>query len=465
MNCHECGHENPDAARFCNDCGNRLVRDKQADERKQLTVVFADLVDSTRLAARLDPEDWSDAVKRYQSVCQTCVARYDGHIAQYLGDGVLVYFGYPVTYEDSAARALHCALAMRKGLDAINPELSVDLGIELQMRIGVHTGPVVVGKVGRGAQSETLALGNTPNVAARLQGLAPPDGIAVSQLTLDLAGGGFSGKALGAQNLKGLEKPLETSLLEDYNTATETLAPTFFFGRKTQLAQMQELWLQVVARSAQAAVIVGEPGIGKSSFTRAFRTTLGESEHNWLAIRCSAFESGAPFASLIAGLQRYLALADSMGRAHLGALDERERSSMHDFLVLPPNAELPVIGSQIEKRELFIQGVIELLKLAAEERPLVLCMEDIHWVDPSTLELLYHLTQQTRESAILVLLTARSEPEHPVSPIHRITLGALPAEDIAALISELLGDVDPDEVAALAKRCNGIPLFAEELAK
>src|SRR5262245_28447934 len=201
-----------------------VAESRPADaERRQLTVLFCDLVDSTVLASQLDPEDWREVVRAYQDTCAKVIARFEGHIAQYLGDGLLVYFGYPLAHEDDAQRAVRAGLGMVEALGQLNVRLKQDLGVELAVRLGIHTGLVVVGEVGGGTRQEQLALGETPNLAARLQGIAAPNTVVISAATVQLLGGFFTCQSLGAPALKGLAQPLEVYRVLYESTARSRL--------------------------------------------------------------------------------------------------------------------------------------------------------------------------------------------------------------------------------------------------
>ena len=218
--CPQCGAHNDPTARFCGGCGHAVMAPTAPDpkprpplpaetERRQLTVLFCDLVDSTRLARQLDPEDWRDVVRAYQQACAAVIQRFDGYIAQYLGDGLLVYFGYPQAHEDAAERAVRTGLGLVEAMGPLNTTLARDHGVRLAARVGVHTGLVVVGAMGSGDRQEHLALGATPNLAARLQGQAAPDTVVISAATHQLVQGLFTCQALDTSALKGLDQPLE----------------------------------------------------------------------------------------------------------------------------------------------------------------------------------------------------------------------------------------------------------------
>src|SRR5262249_48473167 len=220
-------------------------------ERRQLTVLFCDLVDSTALAGRLDPDDLREVVRAYQQTCATVIQRFEGHIAQYLGDGLLVYFGYPQAHEDDAQRAVQTGLGMVEAIGTLNTGLEQTKGLRLAVRLGIHTGLVVVGEIGGGGRQEQLALGETPNIAARLQGLAQPDTVVISDRTALLVEGYFTCRPLGAQEIKGLAQPLQVYRVL-YASAAQTRLDvaaahglTPLVGRASEVALLQERWAQV----------------------------------------------------------------------------------------------------------------------------------------------------------------------------------------------------------------------------
>src|SRR5262249_10619548 len=250
-------------------------------ERRQLTVLFSDLVDSTALAARLDPEELREVVRAYQDTCAKVIARYDGHIAQYLGDGLLVYFGYPLAHEDDAQRAVRAGLGMVEALGQLNtrlaqeglrpaPTQSRQRGVQLAVRLGCHTGLVVVGDVGGGTRQEQLALGETPNLAARLQGIAAPNTLVISAATCQLLSGFFACQSLGTPPLRGIAQPLEVyqvlheSMARSRLEAAGSTGLTPLVGREKEVALLRERWEQVKDGLGQVVLLSGEAGIGKS---------------------------------------------------------------------------------------------------------------------------------------------------------------------------------------------------------
>ena len=250
-------------------------------ERRQLTVLFCDLVDSTALASQLDPEDLREVVRAYQETCAKVIARFEGHIAQYLGDGLLVYFGYPLAHEDDAQRAVRAGLGMVEALGQLNTRLEQERGVHLAVRLGIHTGLVVVGEVGGGTRQEQLALGETPNLAARLQGLAAPNTLVISAATLQLLGGFFACQSLGTPLLKGLAQPLEVYRVLYESTARSRLEAagstglTPLVGREQEVGLLLERWAQVKDGIGQVVLLSGEAGIGKSRLVQVLTGTCG----------------------------------------------------------------------------------------------------------------------------------------------------------------------------------------------
>jgi len=265
-------------------------------ERRQLTVLFCDLVDSTVLASQLDPEDWREVVRAYQETCAKVIARFEGHIAQYLGDGLLVYFGYPYAHEDDAPRAVRAGLGMVEAMGPLNARLSQEHGVQLDVRLGIHTGQVVVGEIGGGARHEQLALGETPNVAARLQGLAAPHTVVTSAATVPLLGGFFACQSLGPYLLKGLPQLIEVYQVLSESTARSRLdvavsaGLTPLVGREPEVALLRERWAQVKDGSGQVVLLSGEAGIGKSRLVQVLIEHVASEPQAWLTpCQCSPY--------------------------------------------------------------------------------------------------------------------------------------------------------------------------------
>ena len=282
-----------------------------AAERRQLTVLFCDLVDSTVLASQLDPEEWRQVVQAYQETCATVIARYDGHIAQYPGDGLLVYFGYPQAHEDDAPRAVRAGLGMVEAIGQLNTQLGRGRGVQLAVRLGIHTGLVVVGDVGSGTRHEQLALGETPNVAARLQGIATPNTLVISATTLPLLGGFFACQSLGTPLLKGVAQPLEVYQVLYESTARNRLevvgsaSLAALVGRESEVALLRERWSQVKDGIGQVVLLSGEAGIGKSRLVQVLTAHVATEPQAWLTpCQCSPYYQNTALYPLIELLER-----------------------------------------------------------------------------------------------------------------------------------------------------------------
>jgi class 3 adenylate cyclase len=265
-------------------------------ERRQLTVLFCDLVDSTPLASQLDPEDLREVVRAYQESCAKVIARFEGHIAQYLGDGLLVYFGYPRAHEDDAQRAVRAGLGIVEALSQLNTRLAQERSVHLAVRLGVHTGLVVVGDVGGGTRHEQLALGETPNVAARLQGIAAPNTLVISAATFQLLGGFFACQPLGTPPLKGQTQPLAVyrvlyeSRSRSRLEAAGSTGWTPLVGREPEIGVLRERWAQVKEGVGQVVLLSGEAGIGKSRLVQLLQEHVAAEPQTWLTpCQCSPY--------------------------------------------------------------------------------------------------------------------------------------------------------------------------------
>jgi class 3 adenylate cyclase len=276
-------------------------------ERHQLTVLFCDPVDSTVLASQLDPEELREVVWAYQETCAKVIARFEGHIAQYLGDGLLVYFGYPLVHEDDAQRAVRAGLGMIDALGQLNRRLGQERGVHLAARLGIHTGLVVVGEVGGGTRQERLALGETPNLAARLQGIAAPNTLVISAPTLQLLGGFFVCQPLGTSLLKGQTQPLAVYRVLYESTARSRLEAvgsagwTRLVGREQEIGLLVERWAQVKEGRGQIVLLSGEAGIGKSRLVQVLQEQVAAEPQVWLTpCQCSPYYQNTAFYPMIA---------------------------------------------------------------------------------------------------------------------------------------------------------------------
>ncbi len=502
--CAACGRENPKAAKFCTECGTALVERQQptagsrttnnlptdsppSAERRQLTVMFCDLVGSTDLSQRLDPEDLRTVVRAYQEAAAQAIQRYEGHIAQYLGDGLLVYFGYPQAHEDDAERAVRAGLEILTALRALNDTLESTHAIRLAARVGIHTGPVVIGAMGGGAKSEVLALGDTTNIAARLEAVAAPDSVVISGATQRLVPGMFLLQDLGTPPLKGIAKPIRayavlraTGVRSRLDVDPRTLTP--LVGRDQELGLLIERWEQAQGSEGQAVLIAGEAGVGKSRLLQAFRERLSETPHTWLECRCTPYTEGSAFHPLIELLQQGLGFKpDDEPETKLRRLQggiERAQLSVPDvvpliaaLLSLPLSDRYrPLRQSPELQRKQTMEALVAWTLALAEQQPLVLLFEDLHWCDPSTVELLALALEQSPTAKVLTLLTFRPSFEPPWqarSTLTPLAINRLSRREATTMIGGMTRGVPlPDAVVErIVERADGIPLFVEELTK
>jgi TOMM system kinase/cyclase fusion protein len=459
-------------------------------ERRQLTVMFCDLVDSTALATQLDPEELREVVRAYQEACAKVVARYDGHIAQYLGDGVLVYFGYPLAHEDDAQRAVRAGLGIIEALGQLNAHLAQERRIHLAVRLGVHTGLVVVGDVGGGARQEQLALGETPNLAARLQGIAAPNTLVISAATFQLLGGFFACQPLGTPLLKGQPYPLAVyrvlyeSMARSRLEAAESTGLTPLVGREQDVGLLLERWEQVKDGVGQVVLLSGEAGIGKSRLVQVLKAQVAAEPQAWLTpCQCSPYHQHSALYPWIDLLER------------VALCFEREESpqqklrKLEGFLVqygLPLAEVLPLFAALLslplaadyaplslspeQQKQQTLQALLTILLRIAAQQPVLFVMEDLHWVDPSTLELLSLLVDQGPTARILALLTFRpdfSPPWTGRSHLTQMMLHRLTRQQVAEMIGRIThGKVLPAAVVEqIVAKTDGVPLFVEELTK
>ena len=375
-------------------------------ERRQLTVLFCDLVGSTALSAQLDPEDLREVVRAYQTTCAEVIQRFDGYIAPYLGDGLLVYFGYPQAHEDDAQRAVQASLGMLTAMQALHTRVEQDKGIRLAVRLGIHTGLVVVGDMGGAGRHEQLALGETPNIAARLQGLAAPDTVVMSEATAQLVQGYFVCQALGAQALKGLTQPLMVyRVLHESGAQTRldvaaTRGLTRLVGREQEVGLLAERWERAAEGMGQVVVLTGEAGIGKSRLVQVLRHQIGGPAATCIECRCSPHTQHSALYPVIAHLERALAFARHDTPADkLHKLEDALASyaiSLADLVPLfaallslpPPGHSPPLTLTPQRQRQKTLEALLTWLWQETDKHPVLCIVEDLHWVDPSTLEFL-----------------------------------------------------------------------------
>jgi TOMM system kinase/cyclase fusion protein len=457
-------------------------------ERRQLTVLFCDLVDSTVLASQLDPEEWRELVRAYQETCAKVIAHYEGHIAQYLGDGLLVYFGYPQAHEDDAQRAVRAGLEMVEAMARLNARLERERGVHLAVRLGCHTGLVVVGEMGGGERQEQLALGETPNVAARLQGLAAPDTIAISEATSRLIQGYFVCHDLGSHLLKGLAAPVQVyrvlgeSGVQSRLEVGSARGLTPLVGRESEVALLLERWQHVKDGTGQVVVLSGEAGIGKSRLIHALQDQMAREPHTRMECRCSPYHQHSALFPLIAHLQRVLAWdREAVPQEKFRKLEQvLERHPWPLPEVVPLLAALlsmplptlypPLTLTSERQKQKTLEALLAWLVAETERQPVLFIVEDLHWVDPSTLEWLSLVVEQSPTARLYALFTCRPEFTPPWSArahLTPLTLSRLPRPQATQLVHSVTGGkpVPAEVLAQIVAKTDGVPLFVEELTK
>ena len=498
--CPECDFANYPNAKFCGGCGKPLADTKASPaatarepeppepERRQLTVMFCDLVGSTALAERLDPEELHQLLAQYQDTCAEVIHRCEGFIARYVGDGLLVYFGYPKAHEDDPQRAVRSGLGIVDAIKDLRTKFT-NPKVDLAVRIGITTGLVVAGDIGSGERREEKAIvGETPNLAARLQTLAKPNSVVIGASTQRLVEGLFDCDDLGSQELKGVSQPVTV-----YRVRAESGAPSRFeaqaargltplVGREGEISLLLKRWEQAKDGEGQVLLLSGEAGIGKSRLVRGFRERIEAEPHNRMLYYGSPYHRNSALHPVIDQLERALRFEkDDSATRRLDKLDAVLSSLglpvaqyvplVARLLALPADDRYPVSEldpEQLKKKTL--EALLVIIQTMSAQRPVLMVVEDAHWIDPSTLEFIGLLMQQLQSSRLFLLITVRPEFESPWSThgqIVSLTLSRLGRKESTALIAKLTkGKALPNEVLdQIVDRTDGVPLFIEELTK
>ena len=445
--------------------------------------MFFDLVGSAELSRGFDPEDYRALITSFQEACSAAVRRFDGHVAKYLGDGVLVYFGYPRAHEADAERAV------RAGLDGVAAVRALDGGAGLHARVGIASGLVVVGDIEGEDVSEAGAIsGDTPNLAARLQAIAEPDGVVVGERTQALLGDVFECEDLGPQQLKGIEAPFRAWKVvaerrsESRFEAFHSGSLTNFVGREAELEMLRLRWRQAKSGEGQVVLISGEAGIGKSHLAQAFRNSLAGEAYTRLRYQCSPHHLLSAFYPIIAQLE--LAAGFSMADAASVRLDKLEtllaRGSVDWQTTVPLLADLlsipfeeryaPLDLSPQRQKELTFEALCGQLAGLAEAEPVLMIFEDAHWIDPTSHEVLEHFVARVESARVLAVVTTR--PEYRPDWLDQTQVTALPLNRLgrrqcSALVRDVAGAAELSEtvVGEILAKTDGIPLFVEEMTK
>jgi len=492
--CPRCGADNKPGAKFCNECAASLSvstpaaarvesRDDVQGERRHLTVLFCDLVNSTGLAAQLDPEEWREIVAGYHRGATHAIERFGGHVAQYLGDGVMAYFGYPEAHDNDAERAARAGLAI---LDAISKLNEHPMHPKLAARIGIDSGAVVVGT---GAGGDADVFGDTPNVAARVQAAAAPGTVLIAADTYRLVSGLFVVEDRGVQALKGIERPVQlyqvvqtSGVRGRFEAAAAARGLTPFVGREDELRSLMNRWERALDDEGQVVLITGEAGIGKSRLVRRFHELIADTPHTWVEAAAGAFFQNTPFYAVTEMLREFLAWhGDESVEEQLTQLETRlELAGLKPAEALPliaPLLNLPLPAkypppplSPEQQRRRLLATLVEWALGAARAQSIVIAIEDLHWADPSTLELIQLLVEQGATAPLLLLYTARPEfhAQWPLRAHHtQITLNRLSARNVRTMVGEVAAQeaLSEETIATVVERTSGVPLFVEELTR
>jgi class 3 adenylate cyclase len=451
-------------------------------ERRQVTVMFSDLVGSTALSARMDPEDLREVILAYQKCVAETVRRFGGFVAKYMGDGVLVYFGYPEAHEDDAERAVQAGLALVEAVAGLKTRAS------LQTRVGIATGLVVVGDlIGSGEAQERGIVGETPNLAARLQGIAEPDAVVIADGTRKLLGDLFELGDLGAKDLKGIAGPvrvwaaLRASSAEGRFEALHAGGLTALVGREEEIDLLLRRWSRAKNGEGQVVLLSGEAGIGKSRLTAALLEHLAVEPHTRLRNFCSPQHTDSALYPIINRIERAAGLTrDDTLQAKLDKLDAmlaqsstspEDAAIFAEMLSLPNDGRYPALEPSPQRRR---QRTLEALSLQivalSHQNPVLMIFEDAHWTDPTSLELFGRVVDRIQGLRGLLVVTFRPEFEPPwIGRPHvtALTINRLAQREVDAVIDRVVGNrfIPANIRQDIIERTDGIPLFVEEMTK
>jgi class 3 adenylate cyclase/tetratricopeptide (TPR) repeat protein len=496
--CPACDTVNQPSEDFCGGCGKTLAqvaapparrRQVAGPERRQLTVMFCDLVGSTALSHELDPEDLREVIRSYQEGTRHVIARYEGFVARYMGDGMLAYFGYPQAHEDDAARAIHAGLEIAQAPDLLDALPTREGVWRPRVRIGIATGLVVVGDlIGEGASEEAAAVGETPNLAARLQTLAEPGSVVVAERTRELAGGRFEYADRGTHELKGFDRPvrawrvLRTSAAESRFDAARTRRMTPFIGRAEEIDLLLGRWRRATEGEGQVVLLVGEAGIGKSRIAETLVERIADEPHIRLRYQCSPYHANSALYPFIQQLER----AADFGRGDtaeqkldkLEALlvkstpDSGESAPLFAALLsLPAGGRYPALPltPQQQKQKTFV-ALLERFRGFAAQAPVFMLLEDVHWIDPTSIEFLDLLARHVWDLPVLVIITPRVAADYAwlgLQHVSSLPLERLDPRQSANMVKRLLGSrkLPADVIEQIVAKTDGVPLFIEEFTK
>jgi class 3 adenylate cyclase/tetratricopeptide (TPR) repeat protein len=507
--CPACGADSPVGKRFCGNCGAKLPLDgggaeppaaprssggtqvpvapttasvASEGERRHLTVLYCDLVNSTEISSHLDLEDWREFAASYQRGAADAVTRFGGHVAKHLGDALMVYFGWPEAHEDDAERAVRAGLAIIEEVAALSGRLAREHQLRLAVRVGIETGAVLMGHV---SGAEASVFGDAPSVASRVQSAAEPDSVLITAAVHELVSGRFVLEDRGVQQLKDVKHSLHLYRVirpaiarrRTHGAAVRALTP--FVGRAEEMRLLVNRWERAREGEGQLVLVTGEPGIGKSRLVEEFRARIADHPHLWIECAGEQLFQGTPFHAVTQIL--------TQGLGWRGDESPEERFAQLEKLAgLKPEEAVPLIAELLnlsvpdkypplaldpdQRRRRLIVNLTAWVLNTARRQPVVIAMEDLHWVDPSTLELTQTLVEQAATAPLMLLYTARPEfhPPWPLRAYHaRITLSRLNDRHTREMVTGVVARaaLAQDLIDAVVKRTDGVPLFAEELTR
>ena len=446
--------------------------------------MFCDLVGSTALSEKLDPEDLREVMRAYQDACAGAIGRFGGHIAQTLGDGLMVYFGYPVAHEDDAQRAVRAGLDIVTAVKDLSARLEESQGVVVDVRVGIHTGLVVAGDIGGADTRGSMAVvGETPNIAARIEQKATPGTVVVGERTRRMVGEVFDFEDLGTHDLKGLSVPMDLFRAKAERSADsrfEAMHPaglTPFVGRDEEIGLLLGRWKLVKGGEGQVVLLEGEPGIGKSRITNTLRELIAQEPHTRLQYQCSPFYTNSAFHPIIAQLERAAGFESDDGEgakldkleALIGADDHTDCALIATLLSLPTHRYPALNFTPQKQKERTIEVLVGQLARLAIDKPVLLVFEDVHWIDPTSLEVLDQLIGVIDAQAVLAVITFRPEFKSPWGARGHVTLHSLNRlgkRQSALLVDQVTGKPLPRVlVDQIIVKTDGVPLFIEELTK
>ena len=450
-------------------------------ERRQVTVMFSDLVGSTALSAYMDPEDLREIISAYQQCAVEAVRRFDGFVARYMGDGVLVYFGYPQAHEDDAERAI------RAGLELITAVTALKTRAFLQTRVGMATGLVVVGElIGSGASQERGVVGETPNLAARLLGIAEPNTVVICNSTRRLLGNLFELEDLGPRVIKGIDRPtrawavLQASSVASRFEALHPMGLTALVGRKEELELLQRCWFKATGNEGQVVLLSGEAGIGKSRLTTAFLEFLADEGHVRLRYFCSPQRTDSALYPIVGQMERAAGLTRvDPQQTKLDKLDgvlkqtstsAQDAALFAEMLSLPNDGRYPTLElTPQQRRQRTLEALVLQGEALARSCPVLMVFEDAHWADPTSLELFGRVVDWVRTRSVLLIVTFRPdfEPGWAGKHVTPLSLTRLAPREVGVIIDHIVGNNPlPANIRQdIIERTDGIPLFVEEMTK